>query len=70
MIFWAIYWKTPRVQRNPTVEISARNEGLKVLVEISDDGAGVPEQLLSMLAERGKRLDQTSGSAAELPVPC
>jgi signal transduction histidine kinase len=45
------------------VEISARNEGLKVLVEISDDGPGVPEQLLSSLAERGKRLDQTSGSA-------
>ena len=45
------------------VIITARKDGKTVLVEIADDGPGVPEQLLSSLAERGKRLDQSSGSA-------
>ena len=45
------------------VAILARKDGQMVLVEIADDGPGVPEQLLSSLSERGKRLDQTAGSA-------
>ncbi len=46
-----------------TVSVSARREGLHVAIEVSDDGPGVPEQLLSKLMERGRRLDQSSGSA-------
>ncbi len=46
-----------------SVTISARKQGSNVLVEVSDDGPGVPEQLLKTLVERGTRLDQSSGSA-------
>ncbi len=45
------------------VKISAHKDGQNVVVEIADDGAGVPEQLFSSLAVRGRRLDQSSGNA-------
>ncbi len=45
------------------VAVSARQEGARLVIEVGDDGDGVPEQGLAKLGSRGQRLDQSGGSA-------
>ncbi len=45
------------------IQIAAFSNGHGVRIEVSDDGPGVPEDQMESLSERGKRLDQSAGSA-------
>jgi signal transduction histidine kinase len=45
------------------VAVAARRDGARLVIEVSDDGDGVPEQELATLGTRGQRLDRTGGSA-------
>jgi signal transduction histidine kinase len=61
-IFGNLIENAARAARS-VVSVSAKREGLFIVCEVSDDGPGVPEQLLTNIAERGRRLDEASGSA-------
>lgn len=45
------------------VRLAAVLAGDTIRIEVSDDGPGVPEDQMAGLVERGKRLDQSAGSA-------
>jgi signal transduction histidine kinase len=45
------------------VEIKAQTQGANVLIEIRDDGPGIPDDRIGEMLERGGRLDETSGGA-------
>lgn len=45
------------------VEIAARIDGAHVLVSVTDDGPGIPDDMIGLVLERGGRLDESSGGA-------
>lgn len=45
------------------VTIRAGTDGAHLVLEITDDGPGIPGEMLGHVLERGGRLDQTSGGA-------
>lgn len=51
------------------VEIVARVEGTEAIVEIRDDGPGIPAEKVAFLMQRGKRLDEGgTGSGLGLAI--
>ena len=45
------------------VSITAASDGSSILLEIRDDGPGIPEEKLAHVLRRGERLDTSSGGA-------